>query len=249
MKLKKTLLLISAFSMLSLLSGRSFALKETFVAKEMQDEKNQDGDEIKAIKSKKANLAVDENFAQGGVNYTLYKNLKAFVGKESNKNFKKSFQGNETLEGTRGVNQNSSNSIGGRVLLDKGFFKIYEDNSAQNKLYGTKKSELSDVNNQEEKYIYKVAYNNHTKKFGVLTGNAIIKIDPQKEINLPDSSFGIEKSYRNLGLYVVKIPENLQLKDAIAKLKKANPAEKIIANEEQKSIVNVEVLENFKSSM
>jgi ribosomal protein L9 len=250
MRLKKTLLLISTFSLFTIISGKSFASMDPQTV-------TQDADEKKEIESQKNNLAVDQNFTQGGVQYTLYKDLKAYVGKETKKNSSKS-ERSSTFGKSAELSLNESLGNGKKVLLDKGLFKIYEDNNDSHKQDEIQKHKSSNFNrsvvvesannNEIKKYDYKVAYNNQSKKFGVITGNAIVKVDPAKDVKLPDSSFQIVKSYKNLGLYVVKLPQNIQFKDAINKLKNANPDNKIVSDE-KKSLVNVEVLENFKSAM
>lgn len=249
MRLKKTLLLISTFSVLTILSGKSFASMDPQL-------ENQDVDEKKEIESQKNNLAVDQSFSQGGMKYTLYKDIKAYVGKDTKKESNKPLVNRSVSESSK-VSQDTSLKNGKKVLLDKGLFKIYEDSGNSFVPPQTAKSGLSAINrsatvenikNESEKYGYKVAYNNQTKKFGVITGNAILKVDPAKEVKLPNNSFHIVKSYKHLGLYVVKLPGNIQFQDAINELKNSNP-DSLGVSEEQKSRVNVEVLENFKSAM
>ncbi len=246
MSLKKVLFLITT---LSVLSGKSFASFEPQLLKP-------DGDEKKEIESQKNNLVVDQIFTQGGINYTIYKDLKAYVGKETKQKMNKSSTNGLVTENSN-VSQEISLENGKKVLLDKGLFKIYDDsnnfyeNSQLSKLELLSFKELSRseiLKNEEVKYGYKIAYNEQSKKFGVITGNAILKIDPAKEVKLPNRSFRIVKSYKQLGLYVVILPKNIQFKDAIDNLKNLNPDSKGVI-EEQNSSVNVEVLENFKSTM
>ena len=253
MRLKKTLLLISTFSLFTVLSGKSFASMDP-------KEVSQEADEKKEIEIKKGNLAIDQSFTQGGMNYTLYKDIKAYVGKEIKKNEIKSIKKSLPTGKSDDVNKDNSLGNGKKILLDKGLFKIYDDSSSSVKTLDTKKSNINSLtmnksasvdnlkNSEDKKYDYKVAYNNQTKKFGVITGNAIVKLDPAKDINLPDSSFKVIKSYKHLGLYVVKVPQNIQYKDAVVKLKDANPENEKVSDE-QRSLVNVEILENFKSAM
>lgn len=247
MKIKNPLLLMTTFSLLAIVSSNSFAsinLKET----------TKDIDETKVIETE--HLSVDENFAQGGINYTLFKNLKAYVGKSMEEAKSKAIFKSENL---KEFSQDPSLDNSKKVLLNKGGFKIYVNTVTQKSnsvnsntsLTHTVKNKAAIVENETnevKKQDYKVAYNNQTKRFGIITGNAIIKLDPAKEIQLPNSSFQIVKSYKHLGLYIVKIPENIQFKDAIAKLKDLNPDNET-ATEDQRSRVNVEVLENFKSAM
>ena len=56
------------------------------------------------------------------------------------------------------------------------------------------------------------------------------------------------KSYKELGLYVIKVPENVRFQDAVTQLKKLNPYSQAVG-EDKVTSVNVEVLENFKTPM
>jgi hypothetical protein len=233
MSLKKTLLLISTFSSLTFFSTKSFASNDPQLI-------NQDIDEKKEIEKQKNNLTVDQIFTQGGNDYTLYKDLKAYVGEPKQIN-------NEPLN-----NRSKSKSLknGKNILLDKGIFKIYEDNDYSFKPSQTEKSYVLGNNqysiNESKNYGYNVAYNNQTKKFGLITDNIIIKVDPTNNINLPpnddDFSYKVVREYKGMGISVIRLSRNTNYQNAINKLKNLNPDREI-----QKSIVIVEVLENFKS--
>ena len=251
MKLKNEFLYIRTLSLLSMISLNSYAAVNSFSLNNDVDEKAQI-DEKKFIENMSKNLNVEENFVQGGMNYTLYKGLRAFIGKETTKEFannrtslKNSFQD---------LNVKAPKTI----LLDKGVFKIFFDSNAlrssknlPDKHSSIEANSFNDSTSQENevnKSSYKVAFNNQTKKFGVITGNAIIEIEPDKSIKIPNEGFKLMKSYKQLGLYVVKVPENMKYKDALDKLKLLNPNSQS-ASEEKSAHVNIEVLENFKTAM
>ncbi|WGL61246.1 hypothetical protein QEJ31_06530 [Pigmentibacter sp. JX0631] len=211
------------------------------------NEKSKEIEEKKFIESVKKNLAVEENFVQGGMNYTIFKGLKASTGKEDLRDFS-----NDESAGKNSFDLNVSAPK--TVLLDKGEFKIYFEGSDNKKLKQkvsvdrkiSPKNDSGDVRINEN---YKVAFNNKTKKFAVITGNIILKVDPEvSKIKVPNSNYKVLKSYKNMGLYVIKYPENVQIKEATDKLKSLNPAS-VTVDGEKKSSINVEVLENFKKPM
>lgn len=237
MKFIKKLLLLNTFS---LFTFAAYATVNPFVT-----EKNID--EINTIKNNKNNLEVEQSFSQGGNEYTVFKDLKAYIG--HNRKIPKKFGENSSFSFKDDASQINVLGNGRKILLDKGVFQIYEDQKVQKNFQMSTNKNIN--NNSLEN---KVAYNNKTKKFGVITGKAIVKINPSKEISLPDASFQIEKSYKQMGLYIIKLPEDISLKDAITKFENANPNAKTITNNEESSedsgfIVKIEVLENFKTAM
>ncbi|WP_158998626.1 hypothetical protein [Pigmentibacter ruber] len=210
-------------------------------------EKSKEIDEKKFIESVKKNLTVEENFVQGGMNYTIFKGLKASTGKEDLRDFS-----NDDNAGKNSLDINVSAPK--TVLLDKGEFRIYfegnDSKKSKQKVSADRKiSSKNDSIDSKSNDNFKVAFNNKTKKFAVITGNIIIKIDPEvSKIKVPNGNYKIIKSYKNMGLYVIKYPENIQIKEATDKLKALNPAS-ITVDGEKKSSINVEVLENFKKPM
>lgn len=256
MKNKNVLIYLSSLVLSSLGAQKTFASDDSQSLFSNENnfsdvEKNKINEEKKLIDNIKKSLAVEESFVQGGVNYVIYKGLKASSGRDSINDFSNDQEsGAKTLD----LNVNAPKT----VLLDKGVFKIFYESKDSKKVKGnylndrvvTSKNEnnqtkLTDNSNDN----FKVAFNNKTKKFAVITGNLIIKIDPEaSKVKLPNASYKIVKAYKKLGLYVVKYPETMQIKEAIDKLKIINPAG-ITVDGDRKNIVNVEVLENFKKPM
>ncbi|WP_397599668.1 hypothetical protein [Silvanigrella sp.] len=252
MKLRNTFLYISAFSLFNIFALNSYAVVDTFSLNNEADLKS-GNDENKLIENINKNLSVDEVFTQGGMNYTLYKGLKAFVGKDTSKDFS-----NEVSSGNSP--QDLSIRAPKTILLDKGAFKIFFDSksvrnsknrNSSDRMTSTSVNDFSDSESQESvasKSAFKVAFNNQTKKFAVVTGNAIVKVNPDKKVKIPNTSYQVLKSYKELGLYVIKVPENIKFQDAVSQLKKLNPYSQAVSDDKVTS-VNVEVLENFKTPM
>lgn len=252
MKIKNVLIYFSSMLLVSIAAGKSFAsvgskfsvngLAESEIMKETEEQK--------IIGNIQKNLTVEEAFEQGGMNYTIYKGLRALTGKESAAvDLQEDKKGNASMA-VEVVNKKE-------ILLDKGVFKVYFDSKEAKNTKSKVSSngrQSSKVESMDEKALvptkssYKVAFNNKTKKFAVITGNMIVKIDPKSGLKLPDASFRVVKSYEKLGLYVVKIPENMQFKDAKNKLiGKGLKASNLDVGKNYSA--NVEVLENFKTPM
>jgi len=182
----------------------------------------------KKLKENSTKLLVDQKFSQNESEYTVYDNLK--VKFKNNKYDKKSIADK-------------------KVIIEKGAMEIYLDKKNKSTFSANFSSEIT------QKQQYKVAFNNSTKKFGILTGNAILKIDPQSTVQLPDNSFSIVKSYENMGLYIIKIPNDLKISESLEKIKQANPSLENLANDQSNSYsmsdsaLKIEVIENFKSAM
>ena len=249
MKIKNKLLLISTFSALS--SFYAYAL-----VKLDPKEISQEVDERKLL-GKKVDLEVLDTFEQGDSQYTVFKNVKAYVGK------KWSFPTNESdkKNGRTGLREkNISQNNLKNFILDKGAFQIYLDSDNSGEILEKKQTQRSIIsqnettqnykNKEDKKYNYKVAYNNKTQKLAVITGNAVIKINPEKNINLPSKLFEIVRSYPKLGLYIIRIPGNMKFTEASNKLSNSNKvAEGFKVTEENASIVNIEVIENIKTPL
>lgn len=247
MKLKNPLLYLSVFTLFNVFSLNSYAVVDPF-SMNSEVEKNEESTEKKLIKNIDKNLSVEDSFVQGGMNYTLYSGLKAFVGKSLSNDFI------SEESSSRNLAQDLSVSAPKTILLDKGPFKIFFDSKAvrttkNDRFLPNASNDLTanNIESENTKSVFKVAFNNQTKKFAVVTRNAIVSVDSGKTIKVP-KDFKIIRSYPELGLYLVKVPENIKYKEAIAKLKSSNP-KSLSVGEDRTAKVNVEVLENFKTAM
>jgi len=248
-------------------------------------------DEKKIVEDQVRELVVEDTFTQGGVNYTLYKDIVARYGKDNlnqedalNKNNKQKF-----------YNSESTGFYTNKILLEKGMFRIYHKQIDINRVTENHPPVNPHVNHPpvnphvnhppvnphvnhppvnphvnhppvnphvnhppvnphvrpQARIIrtteYKTAYNNSSRKFGVLTGNIVIRINPYERLPALEPSYKIVKEYQHMGLYLVNIPKNIKIGKALQDLRKKIQKVDGIGSDFSAS-VNVEVLENFKKN-
>ncbi|APJ04909.1 hypothetical protein [Silvanigrella aquatica] len=237
MKLKNTLMLISTYSVMAFSAQSAYAIVSLNDTNISEDEKK--------VKENKAILSVDQSFSQNETEYTVYDNLS--INFKNKKVDKKSLSNNKSEQNLNYIDINTNDK---KVFIDKGSYEIYLDKNISKRSINNSSSKNS--SSLKAKKEYKVAFNNKTKKFGILTGNAVLKINPESTVQIPDNTFSIVRAYKNMGLYIIKVPSDLKINESLAKLKEANPMVENLtsdANDPNASSLKVEVIENFKSAM
>ncbi|WP_338636110.1 hypothetical protein [Spirobacillus cienkowskii] len=235
------------------MSSRLFSILTSFIAImffynfKIFAEESKKLDEKKIVEDQVRELIVEDTFTQGGVNYTLYQGIVARVEKTENSNQSGFSNRNKKL---KFYNSENIYSYTNKILLDKGIFKIYHKQTDLNRITEPNSDNNDFLANPPTRNIknseYKTAFNNSSRKFGVLTGNIVIKISPDKTLPPLDSSYKLVREYQNMGLYLINIPKNVKLGKALEDLRdKIQKHDQISAD--FSSSVNVEVLENFKS--
>lgn len=161
-----------------------------------------------------------ESFSQGNATYTLYPELRA------------EFKSKKVSDQTKSLSQSANETPKSNFVVSTDKFNIVKANKSEQKSsYSV--SGMKETNDSR----YPVVLNTKTGDLGILTGSIIIQT--KNNVLFSDSSFQLKKSYPKLGFYIVSIPENGNINDAL---------KKIIRNKDVDH-VTVEVLENFKEPM
>ncbi|MGY3803616.1 hypothetical protein ACWNT8_06125 [Pigmentibacter ruber] len=121
---------------------------------------------------------------------------------------------------------------------DKNDVYIKDDQLVIDNFVIHKKDAISDEENKDKTKInYEVVYNKNTSNFGIITHTVIVKIQPSKNLILPNSTdYKVTKSVKNIGVYFIQFSPNISISKVKSEIEKAN---NIKENTENKVIIEI----------
>lgn len=121
---------------------------------------------------------------------------------------------------------------------DKNDVYIKDDQLVIDNFVIHKKDSISKEENKDIKTSsYEVVYNKNSSNFGIITYTVIVKIQPSKNLILPNSTdYKVTNSIKNIGVYFIQFPPNISISKVKSELEKAN---NIQENTEDKVIIEI----------